>query len=120
MVKDRSREDEAIDQSHRDTDRNTRRQRAQHAAAGGSMNIKYISDAAIGGGNHYRMMRIDEAYVADKSLIQDVVDDFAFVEGAFWQTLQCSSLGRAKFCCSLHFIFSYPYTRVARYYGIRY
>src|ERR1700720_3215763 len=104
MVKSGSGQDQAIDQSHGDTDRNARRQRAQHAASGGSMNVKHVCNATIGGGNYDRLTIRDEAYMADKSLIQDVVDDFALIERAFRQTLQCGSFGSNK--CS-HSVMSY-------------
>jgi hypothetical protein len=71
------------------------------------MDVKRVGNATISGGNYDGMIPIDEADVADKSLIQDVVNDFALVERAFRQTLHCSSLGWNKSSRSLHAAFSY-------------
>ena len=57
---------------------------AQHTAGCGTVNIEVIPRAAVAGWNHKRLIVHDEADVADKTFVQNLVGGCAVVNAALW------------------------------------
>src|SRR5689334_12414632 len=95
-MKSRTRQHQPIEQHDSHACVDSFLQGAQHAARLRSVNQKFVSGAGISGGNHKRLTIDRETDVTDKSFVKNLINYFAFVAAAFWQTLQSCALSLGK------------------------
>src|SRR6185437_11585441 len=81
-----ARQHQAVNQCHCYANLNPLIERANHPACGGAMDVEFFVGAHIAGGNDVGLLLDREAYVAEKSFIQNGVDLRLIVDGAFRQS----------------------------------
>src|SRR5437660_12413024 len=96
-MKSRTRQHQAVDQSHCKTNVDSLPQCAQHATRLRAMNEQFVVDARVSGGNHERLAVNHEANMADETFVENLIDQVAVVAPAIWQTLQSRACSFGKF-----------------------
>src|SRR5882757_11556105 len=82
MVKGRSCENQAVQQRHRDADRQPLLQVLQHPPANRAVDVEPIVDARLSRRDYVRLAVDTESDVTDKGFVDDGVDRFALVAAA--------------------------------------
>src|SRR6185369_3427984 len=83
VIENRSCQDQAIEQCHRQAKRNSLVQFPQHATRSGTVNVQVVALAPITGRNHKWLLMGDETYMAEKTFIKNRVSSFPVVDSAF-------------------------------------
>src|SRR5438067_1098237 len=87
MMKCGSCQHQSVDQSHCDANINSLPQHAQHATGLRTMNDQFVFDACVAGRNHKWLAVNDESNMANKTFVQDSIDNFALMTAALRQSL---------------------------------
>ncbi len=80
VIEDGAGEHQSIEQRDRDANRNSAIEVAQHTAGGRAVDVKHVAVASVGSGDDERLSVGDEADMAEKGFVEDLVDDFAVVD----------------------------------------
>src|SRR5437867_4417595 len=90
MMKGGAREDEPVEDRHRDAGLDTASQRAQQPGCGRAMEVEIVIHARMDRGDDHRTAFDDETGVTDQRLVEDGVNRVAIVGAALWQPVDRS------------------------------